>query len=116
MRLQIPLILSTLLLLLVFPSCNQDTVNPANCDGVTLTYNADIAPIIQSNCATSGCHSASSHNGTFETYAQLYPYLENGTIRYYVIDQKYMPPFPHKLNTTDLQSIQCWLDNGYPEK
>ncbi|MBK7409296.1 MAG: hypothetical protein IPL49_07190 [Saprospirales bacterium] len=104
------------LLFLTIHSCKVDNVPPVNCDNVSdLTYNGAIGPIIKSSCAISGCHNSKASHGSLETYSQISPYLKDGTIQYYVVDLRYMPPSSHKLSSNDLQLIQCWLEAGYPE-
>lgn len=41
----------------VLISCGKDSTT-ADCTGITPTYTADIAPLFNSACATSGCHSS----------------------------------------------------------
>jgi hypothetical protein len=43
------------------PGDDQQAPLPANCDGISAQFAADISPIIQTRCATgSGCHGTGS--------------------------------------------------------
>jgi len=72
-------------------SCTHDAVIPdaytsetpyvvGNCNPDTMYYNRDIAPIILSNCATSGCHNATTaaHGINLSSYSSV---ISTGKIR-----------------------------------
>lgn len=82
--------------------------NPA-CDGSTPTYNSEISSILTSNCASGGCHSS------YSSYSGLSGILNNGQFERVVLTNRSMPQ-GGKLTNAELNSIQCWVDNGFPEK
>lgn len=106
-------IAGTLLASAMFFAGSCKKYNPS-CDGSTPTYNADIKDIIDANCTQSGCHGAGSSRGDFRTYAGLSPYLSNGRFKSEVLTKQSMPQ-GGSLSHAELNLIQCWNDNGYPE-
>lgn len=98
----------------VIASCRKDNLTP-ECDGSNLTYNSGIKAIIDSECATSGCHNAGSNDGDFTTYSGLQPYLNSGDFKREVLTDQSMPR-NGSLSQDQLNKIQCWVDNGYPQQ
>lgn len=92
---------------LTFIACNKTPL----CDGVTPTYDADAASVVNSNCALSGCHVAGFSNGDFTTYDGLK--ADAKEIQDQVVSKK-MPP-SGSLSKSEIQIISCWVDNGSPE-
>ena len=80
----------------------------------TLKY-SNFSNFIGTSCATSpGCHVAGSSYGNFSTYAGLQPYLANGKFKQRVIVEKNMPP-SGGVRQSYLDSLSCWICNGYPQ-
>lgn len=85
------------------------------CDTNVTTYTDVVLPIIQSNCATPGCHvPGGTGTGDFTTYAGL---------RTQVVSQRLVPsvrqdpgalPMPPtgRLSDCDIAKIVRWVDNG----
>lgn len=113
---------------LLISSCSSDQLPEpimAVCELDPPTYEMDIKAIIDESCAYSGCHLDSSP-GRFDTYNGLLPYLQNNTFRQRVLIQRGdpttgMPPDyavdsrPTNLTQTELTTIECWLEAGFPE-
>ncbi|TAK33424.1 MAG: hypothetical protein EPO28_17220 [Saprospiraceae bacterium] len=117
-------------------SCTNDELplppHPAACDTLEVTYTNLVKDIIDNSCAYTGCHltgSSSGATGDFSTFGGIAPYLESGSFRDRVVNQKEdpisgMPPnstaYPESQKDTlteeELIVIQCWLYFGYPEK
>jgi hypothetical protein len=76
------------------------------CDGSAPTYDADIAAIINQNCV--GCHSQ------YATYSGLSNVLNSGAFEREVLIDQTMPQNA-SLSEAQLNTIKCWVDNGYPE-
>lgn len=96
-------------------SCKKSKKLTPSCDGSKPTYNNGIKPIIDNNCMGSSCHVAGSPYGNFTTYNGLAPYLSGSNLfKRDVLDQQIMPK-NNNLSQDDLNKIQCWADNGYPE-
>ena len=78
------------------------------------SFSQTIAPIINSNCAVSGCHVNGQQLPTLETYAQtssnankIKNRTSNGT----------MPPPTSGLTLSleEIEAIACWVDSGSPD-
>ena len=95
-------------------SCKKKGKLKAECDGSKPTYNGEIKAIINNNCMGSSCHVAGSPYGNFTTYNGLTPYISNGLFKRDVIELQIMPK-NKKLSQSDINKIQCWIDNNYAE-
>lgn len=104
-----------LMALLAVPGCYYDVeeeLYPTGCVTTNVTYAQTIDPIIQSRCATPGCHvSGGSAPGDFATYAGVQASVSDGTFKAVVIDSRSMPP-TGALSACDLNKIQVWLNAG----
>jgi hypothetical protein len=83
--------------------------NSNNCTG-TVSFSADVNPVIQNICATSGCHNATSTNGPgpLTTYQQVFN--ARASVRAAVASGTM--PQNTTLTTTQKNAILCWIDNG----
>ncbi len=93
----------------------------AVCSGTTPTYTADIANILNTNCATSACHSASSAksginlstytsaSSQFKTNSKNLISIHHGS----GVDQ--MPKNASKLAEATINKLDCWVKNGCPQ-
>lgn len=91
--------------------CNQQ---PQNCDTSTMSYSADIVPIL-SNCL--GCHSDAVQQGgvNLSTYNQAAAYANNGTLFGAVNHEPGFVPMPQgqpKLPECNILKIRAWIDQG----
>jgi len=95
------------------------TVSDANnCDvsqpvkvlsGVSLSD--DIAPIIQANCAVSGCHSG-SQSPSLNSNSNIISAADRVKVR---TGQKSMPPSSRSpLTAAQIDAIACWVDDNAP--
>jgi hypothetical protein len=91
---------------------NED-LNNLDCSKISSGYSANIKPIIDGNCLSSGCHNTGSVNGDFTTYSGLKAKADNGTLDNRVIQNKSMPP-SGSLSMDNLKKIKCWLNSGSP--
>jgi len=80
-----------------------------SCTGVT--FSQDIRPIINSRCATYGCHVAGFPQGDFTFYSVIKAKVDNGSFRLRVIETNSMPPL-NPLSENDRGKIHCWLEGG----
>ena len=104
------------LVLNVMYSCTKSTdsnqgatTSPAACTG-SKTFSSDVAPIIQSVCATSGCHDASSANGPgpLTTYQQVF----NARTQIRSAVSTGLMPKNGTLTADQKAAILCWIDAG----
>ncbi|MEN9549150.1 MAG: hypothetical protein RIR12_1741 [Bacteroidota bacterium] len=96
-------------------SKNNDGGGTITVDCSTVTnkaFAADVSPIIQSSCATVGCHASGSANGVgaLTNYTEIFTHrsrirtaIANGSM-----------PQGGSLSTTQKNTIICWIDNGAP--
>ena len=110
------------ILLTVFniSSCSKDktetpvVVEPPLCDS-TLSFSAEVEPIIIANCSTSGCHDA----GTAQSGYNLVGHSNIGTHADAILEAikhensgSPMPLGQPKLNDSLIQKFSCWIDLG----
>ena len=97
-------------------SCKKEEYFTPACDGSTPAYNSGIKAIIDANCMGSFCHGSGEKRGDFTSYAGLKPVLDNGAFKKRVIDEQDMPKGKgNTLAQQEINIIQCWINNGYPE-
>ena len=93
-------------------SCNEsdDTLN---------TYGLKIASIINTNCATIGCHDATSKKDGVDlsTYVSSKNAFENKNVlcSIYAGDACKVMPVGGIMSEDKLHDITCWVKNGYPQ-
>lgn len=99
----------------LFSSCYYDTAEllypgGLNCNGVSPTYAATVAPLIQSRCATGGCHSAGVTNtgGPLTNYTEIKN--KAAAIKTSVLNGSM--PQGSTLTAEEKKTISCWVDNG----
>ena len=101
-----------LLVAVVAASCNKkENLDDVDCGKVNAKFAANVKPIIDAKCATSGCHNANSSNGDFTNYAGVKAKADDGSIKKRVLAQKNMPP-SNPLSFDELKKIKCWLASG----
>ncbi len=98
-------------------SCKKDKNSKLTpqCDGSHPTYNSGIKSIIDSNCNSSGCHNSGSSNGSFTTYSGLTGVINNGSFKRTVLTDQTMPQGSATLSQSNINKIQCWVNDGFPE-
>ena len=84
----------------------------------TVTYAAQIEPIIRNNCYA--CHSAGSNIAgfTLDSYASLKLYAQSGQLYGAVSHAAGYRPMPDgggKLDDCTIATIKKWIDKGTPE-
>lgn len=103
------LILSASLLL----ACNSEKLTPI-CDGTTPTYQTNVAAIIMQSCSsTSACHGYGANNQLI-SYNQIKATVDNGSFEKRVLVKQNMPK-GSVLTQDEINTIQCWLNNGAKE-
>ncbi len=111
--------------LIFIAACNFDklpepTVSSV-CETLMPVYDGQIEAIIEESCAYSGCHEGGAAIGDYTTYQSMLSTLESGNIATRVLNLRDMPPSyapdgkPKTLPDDELELIECWLANGFPE-
>ena len=109
------LLLLIIVLTSIFSCKKEENFTPV-CDSSNPTYDADIKAIIDGNCMGTFCHNAGANRGDFTSYTGLEPVLNNGAFKDRVLVKQDMPKGNRKtLTQEEINKLQCWLDNNYPE-
>jgi uncharacterized membrane protein len=84
-----------------------------DCSTVNAKFSADVAPLMLSKCATSGCHDAGTAAGgtVLETYTQIA--TKAARIKQRCIVEKTMPSGT-PLSATEIAALTCWISSGTP--
>ncbi len=91
-----------------------------DCTGLTPTYTTDVKPLMDTHCAYSGCHNATSKadGKDLSTYTAVKSVAKDddfmGSMQHLRGYEK-MPQGASKLDDTKLKTISCWIENGMPE-
>lgn len=102
-------------IMLTMAGCSYKKDLPASddCTGATISFSAQIQPLIETRCAINSCHNAISTNrgGPFTSYALI----KNKalTIKQQVVGG--IMPQGGSLTATEIKMIRCWVDAGAPE-
>ncbi len=92
----------------------EELLYPASvdCTSTNSKYGTDVLPIIQSTCATAGCHDAASVNagGPLTNYEQIK--AKASQIKVQVLSGAM--PQNSSLSALQLRLISCWIDSGSP--
>jgi hypothetical protein len=117
--------------LFVFGCTNKkaDQINPAppptggqtnpGCDTTNVTFSGTIQPILQQNCAISGCHTSATRAGgySYETYAGFMQVVQNGRVLGAINHTAGYVPMPEnapKLSDCAILKITHWIEIGAP--
>lgn len=81
------------------------------CDTSDITFQAVIKPIVDANCALSGCHVPGTGRVDYTTYQGIKIVADDGRLRQRVVIERTMPP-SGPLSACDRSKIEIWLDQG----
>ena len=98
------IILLVLLSTLTFCKKSDKKITPV-CDGSNTTYNNFVSDLIASKCAS--CHD-------YSTYDKLKVITDNGKFTQQVLIDQSMPQ-NSSISEADLNRLQCWVENNFPE-
>lgn len=104
--------------LFISGSCAYDNAEELfgekGCPPEGTSFSQVIQPIINSNCAVSGCHVNGQQQPALETYAQISSNASKIKTR---TSNGTMPPSTSGLvlNQDEIDAISCWEDDGAPE-
>lgn len=107
-----------LLFTILFSSCSNDSTDDLTTPIPTvITYNLNVKSIMDTSCATSGCHNAATNsaNLTLETFAQVKDaFVNRNALGRMESTTASMPPSGNLPNTS-IQKIKDWRAQGYLE-
>lgn len=91
-------------------NCNKDQKKlTPSCDGSKPTFNSGVKSIIDSKCASSSCHPG------YSTYNGIKGITQNGDFTKEVLTNQTMPKNT-SLSQDQINLLQCWANNGFPEQ
>lgn len=98
---------------------NEEELYPMNfCDTSAVRYSTTIRPIIEANCAISGCHVPGGEgNGDYTTFSALQAKAISGVLLpsiNQVGNAIAMPP-NGKLSDCEITQITVWVQQGAPQ-
>lgn len=103
------------LFLIIISACRHSPDIPEN---PVISYKAQIEPIVLSNCATSGCHSAQDGRNHLVTYSDVMSISKPGNAhksKFYrlitALESNRMPP-KNQLSEEQIRLIYLWLEQG----
>lgn len=103
--------------LLLLAGCyydNEEELYPGEtCDVTEISYQVNIRPIIDANCALSGCHVPQTGRVNFESFEGLKSVADDGRLEQRALINKDMPP-SGPISSCDMKMIKAWLDQGAP--
>lgn len=106
---KVTLVLATGLLLSCEKKVGKLPPPPSSCD--TISFEKHIKPIVNATCI--GCHNATFPTANYLLYEGLKAKALSGILKVKVIDQgSNMPLGGTKLPQSQLDLIQCWINNG----
>ena len=109
-------------LLTILPGCYYDVEEELNtpdaCVTTGMSYQADIKPIIDSQC--NACHNGASRLGgiSLETHADVSQYASNGRLIGVIRHDSGYSPMPKngaKLPDCAIAKIEAWIADGFPD-
>jgi hypothetical protein len=104
------------------PSCTKDEtgpiplVLPSTCDSSAMSYQADIIPIMNRNCAYSGCHYPGSGNYDYTQYAVLADRIRSGRLEERIVMDPNEPlhmPQGFTMDSCELYKLRLWIHQGF---
>ena len=117
------LLTALLLLLGLTQACTNDNLEDlypedecADYPTENVTYNANLKALLDFRCGNDACHSATSTRGLtdYTNYVNLKSALDVGRFQRRVFEYRDMP-HNQTLTPCEMDQIQAWVDQGYPE-
>lgn len=97
-----------------------EEVSENYCDTLQATYVDTMKTLIDTRCATVGCHSAQASIGDFTTFANMQTagVLSESQIgnRVTTTDISQVMPPGNPLPDSIKQVFQCWVNDGFPQQ
>jgi uncharacterized membrane protein len=83
-----------------------------DCSTISVSFNADIKPMIMTKCAISGCHDAAASGGvTFSDHNSISN--RAARIRQRAVVERTMPKVGF-LTQDEINKLRCWIESGAP--
>ena len=101
---RVPYLLALGLIVVSLVACKK--TQKVTCDGSAPTYTSYVKTVVDNNCVS--CH------GGYSTYTGLSSITSSGQFEQFVLVKQSMPQ-SGSLTQDELNKLQCWVDNGFPE-
>ncbi|NJM94335.1 MAG: hypothetical protein HC842_06440 [Cytophagales bacterium] len=96
--------------------CQEQLGRPCACDLDSVRYSRSIKPLLQSNCALSGCHSGpdAEQGWDFATYPAAQEASTQGMLQALRHEPGFspMPRNAAQLSACDIAKVERWIQNG----
>ncbi len=92
----------------------EDLYGKIDCPPGGVSFSKTIQPLINTNCAVSGCHVGGQQFPPLQTYDQIYEVRNRVKAQ---TSDGVMPPESsgNSLTPNEIDLIACWVDAGAPE-
>jgi uncharacterized membrane protein len=93
-------------------SCKKTPkVDAAICNALDTKWSTAVNTIVQTKCATKGCHDGSAKGGTFTTSQGM---AANASDCLSEVSSKSMPKGGVTMTDAERNQVMCWLQDGAP--
>jgi hypothetical protein len=125
MKPNIFIIMALVLFAAMFTGCYKDILSPGQdptAPPQDVSFSGDLVPLFTANCATAGCHDATSHKPSLTAENAFNAITSGGYINtlvpansiiYGEVKSGSMPP-SGALKPSDIQKLLDWIRNGAP--
>ena len=108
---------------LLFSSCLKEKTFPipeASGDCFPISYTYNVRPIIETTCKTQAGPGTGCHDAWIDDYNQIQSLINSSKWQNRCFSLLDMPVMPNiwgidSLTTDEIQTMQCWIEQGYPE-
>lgn len=114
------IVISASIAVIFLSQCKKESIDQFDCTGISPTYTANVKSILDTRCATSGCHSATSKAEGIDLSNYSSASAESKKDRFLGSIQhksgfKAMPQGSAKLDDATIKTLSCWVQNGSPQ-
>lgn len=107
-------LLSVLFLFGCYYDNEEELYGGTSCNVVSVSFSEDIMPLIQTECAISGCHVQGGGTPViYDNYQNVKAKVDDGTLKDRVLVRRDMPP-SGPLSSCQIAYIEEWINQGAP--
>jgi len=97
-------------------SCESRTYTDISAPVANPTYEANVKPVIDANCSTSGCHNQGATFPSLTNYTEVKNAAQTGSLLCKINAQCGVMPQSGKMDQGTVDMINKWAQQGYIEK